>query len=222
MTEHDRGGWVETFTGRKFHLFDPKPEDVDFNDIAHALSQINRYTGHTRHPCSVGMHVLLVADMARKYAPKGKADRYELLGLMHDFDEAYTGDFPTPLKRAIKSQPGMREWWDDLIHGINTAIYGAADVAMPNEYEERIVKFFDLKAFVLESYYCLPLRGHTHDERVKDQLITESRKNPRFPAYNDPYEDIDAGILHRWNLKSQTEISTEILSRLARLRPMGE
>lgn len=217
----DRGGWIETYSGRKFHLFDPRPEDVDFKDIAHALSLINRYTGHTREPFSVGMHVLLVADMARKYAPEGKADRYEALGLLHDFEEAYTGDIHTPLKRVIFGQPPMAEWWNEFLHRLNTTIYGAANVAMPSEYEERIIKFFDLKSFMMESYWCLPHHGKTHSGQTSIILKEMSKENDRLPPYHMPHPDPDYGILRHWYLHGAAEIKTEILRRLARLTPEG-
>lgn len=34
----DRGSWIQTYKGIDFYPFDPRPEDVDIEDIAHALS----------------------------------------------------------------------------------------------------------------------------------------------------------------------------------------
>lgn len=48
--------WIETYTGRKFYLLHPRPEDVDITDIAHALSNQCRYTGHTRMFYSIAEH----------------------------------------------------------------------------------------------------------------------------------------------------------------------
>ena len=42
--------WISTFTGRHFNYTAPSVEDVDIRDIAHALSQINRFCGHTHWP----------------------------------------------------------------------------------------------------------------------------------------------------------------------------
>lgn len=41
---------IRTFTGKMIDLENPKVEQIDIRDIAHALAQINRYTGHTRTP----------------------------------------------------------------------------------------------------------------------------------------------------------------------------
>ena len=43
-----RGDWMQTFTGRQFWPLDPRAEEVDIIDIAHALSQLCRFGGHTR------------------------------------------------------------------------------------------------------------------------------------------------------------------------------
>jgi hypothetical protein len=39
-------GWIQTYTGKKFWPLDPRPEDVDIEDIAHALAMQCRFGGH--------------------------------------------------------------------------------------------------------------------------------------------------------------------------------
>ena len=85
-----RNTWFCTFTGRKFHAFDPQPEDISLQDIAHALALVNRYNGMTVFPMSVGYHSLLVAQHAKP--------EYQLEGLLHDASEAYIMDVPRPWK----------------------------------------------------------------------------------------------------------------------------
>lgn len=82
-----------TFTGREFFPLAPRVEDVDIYDIAHALSCMPRFAGHTRHFYSVAQHCLLVASLV----PKDMA----LAGLLHDAAEAYLMDLPTPIKRLM-------------------------------------------------------------------------------------------------------------------------
>ncbi len=41
------GDWIQTYTGKQFWPLDPRPEDVDIEDIANALSNLGRYAGHT-------------------------------------------------------------------------------------------------------------------------------------------------------------------------------
>ncbi len=86
----DRGPWIPTYTGKRFFPLDPRPEDICIKDIAHALSHIGRFGGHTREFYSVAQHSVLVSlhvsqDWSRQ-------------GLLHDAAEAYVGDVVAPLK----------------------------------------------------------------------------------------------------------------------------
>lgn len=81
---------ITTSTGRFVDLLHPKPEMVAIEDIAHALSKINRFTGHTSRPYTVADHCLLASYM-------GIGGR--LACLLHDAAEAYLGDVASPLKR---------------------------------------------------------------------------------------------------------------------------
>jgi hypothetical protein len=89
--ERDERTWIQTFTARKFWPLNPRPEEVDIRDIAHGLSQENRYNGMCRFPYSVGQHCLLASTIV--------APEFQLLALMHDATEAYTKDILRPIKR---------------------------------------------------------------------------------------------------------------------------
>ncbi len=89
MTRH--GGWTQTVSGKRFYALDPRPEDVDILDIAHALSMQCRFGGHTREFFSVASHSLLVSTLV--------PDRLRLPALLHDAAEAYLIDLPRPIKR---------------------------------------------------------------------------------------------------------------------------
>lgn len=93
MTQPERkGGWIATYTGKRFYPLDPRPEDIDINDIIHALSQLSRFGGHCTSFYSVAQHSVLVSLMC----PEEDA----LWGLLHDASEAYLIDVPSPLKRC--------------------------------------------------------------------------------------------------------------------------
>lgn len=102
------GSWRQTYTGRKFWTVDPRPEDVNIDDIAHALALENRYGGHSDFPWSVAAHSINVATRAsqllRTHRPELSV-RYTgtiiILGLLHDAAEAYVKDLPRPLKLAL-------------------------------------------------------------------------------------------------------------------------
>jgi len=86
-----RGEWIQTYSGTKFYPLDPRPEDVSIVDIAHALSNVCRYSGHCAHFYSVAQHSVLVSANV----PPEDA----LAGLLHDASEAYIADVCRPLKR---------------------------------------------------------------------------------------------------------------------------
>lgn len=90
MIPLDQSAFMTTYTGRKFYLFDPSPNDVDIVDIAHALSQLCRFTGHCREFYSVAEHCINAATLATE------ADA--LAALLHDAAEAYINDLSRPLK----------------------------------------------------------------------------------------------------------------------------
>lgn len=93
-----RGDWMQTYTGLRFWPLNPRPEDVDIRDIAHALSMQCRYGGHSLRFYSVAEHCV---HIARFVSPANA-----LWGLLHDAAEAYLADVPRPLKRHL---PGYKE-----------------------------------------------------------------------------------------------------------------
>jgi uncharacterized protein len=105
-----RGDWMPTFTGGRFWPFDPRPDEVKIEDIAHHLAIINRFGGTSRLPLSVAQHSVLVSDICR-YGVLNAPDA-ALWGLLHDAHEAYLGvDLPRPVKRCI---PGWKEIEDRI------------------------------------------------------------------------------------------------------------
>lgn len=106
-------GWIQTVTGGAFSLLDPRPEDVDIEDIAHALSNLCRFGGHTREFYSVAQHSVLVSIALERFQPENR--ELQLLGLLHDASEAYLIDLPRPIKRmegfeAYKAREHVVEW----------------------------------------------------------------------------------------------------------------
>lgn len=86
--------WIQTYTRRRFELFDPRADQVDIDDIAQALSQLCRFGGHTRRFYSVAEHSVHVSHLV--------APEHQLEGLMHDAAEAYVQDLVRPLKLNLE------------------------------------------------------------------------------------------------------------------------
>jgi len=85
--------WIQTFSGRKFHSLDPRPDDIFTEDIAHSLANLCRFNGHCLKYYSVAEHSVRVSRML--------PDEFKLWGLLHDASEAYLTDLPRPVKRRL-------------------------------------------------------------------------------------------------------------------------
>ncbi len=92
---NDAKSWIQTFTGKQFFPLNPRPEDLDIRDIAHALSLQCRFNGHCLHFYSVAEHSVRVCE----WLPA----ELSLWGLLHDAAEAYLGDVVRPLKAQLTS-----------------------------------------------------------------------------------------------------------------------
>lgn len=86
--------WIQTYTGKAFDLLNPNPDDICIEDIAHALSQLCRYTGHTRFFYSVAHHSILASFLVED-------EKNAKAALLHDASEAYLSDIATPAKQLI-------------------------------------------------------------------------------------------------------------------------
>jgi hypothetical protein len=88
-----KGQYIQLHSGIMFWPADPREEEIDIEDIAHALSNQCRYAGHS--PCfySVAEHSVLCARQA--------PPELQLTALMHDAAEAYMPDMVRPLKEMM-------------------------------------------------------------------------------------------------------------------------
>lgn len=87
--------WIQTYTGRQFHVMEPRAQEVHREDIAHALSLLCRFNGHVDRFYSVAEHCFILSHVV---SPKAA-----LWALLHDAAEAYVGDMTRPLKQQMQS-----------------------------------------------------------------------------------------------------------------------
>lgn len=124
-----RGSWMQTFTGRQFFPLDPAADEVDPSDIAHALSLICRYGGHTLRFYSVAEHCVLMSHAV--------ADEHALWALLHDATEAYVGDMVRPLKHHLPQYQAIEaRVWDVIALRFGLRGFNQVTPAMPVEVKE--------------------------------------------------------------------------------------
>jgi 5'-deoxynucleotidase YfbR-like HD superfamily hydrolase len=103
----NRGFCVQTRNGEHFDPKVGKLSAVVVDDIAHALSNLCRFSGHCRSFYSVAEHSVLVSRIIRDAYPQDTNAIWA--GLLHDATEAYVGDITTPLKDLLPQFKELEE-----------------------------------------------------------------------------------------------------------------
>lgn len=105
-------GCIRTNSGLYINVFDPKPEMICIEDIAHAEAAMPRFAGHLNKPYSVAQHSLMAAELA---SPKNRK-----AALLHDATEAYILDMPTPIKAQLPEYKAA----EDRLMGVIAEMFG--------------------------------------------------------------------------------------------------
>lgn len=100
-TLRNNGIYLQTYTGVKFWALDPYPEEINIDDIAHALSMLCRYGGHCERFYSVAEHCVIMSNLV--------PERHAKWALLHDASEAYLVDMPRPIKRHMPEYTAIEE-----------------------------------------------------------------------------------------------------------------
>ena len=114
--------WIQTFTGLRFDPFDLDKAEFSTTDVAHALSNICRFVGHTSQFYSVAQHSVLVSEYLED---QGHTRDIQLMGLMHDASEAYLTDIPRPLKMHDSMQ-----FYRDIEDELQGMLYARFGISM--------------------------------------------------------------------------------------------
>lgn len=146
--------WIQTLAGG-FDLLEPRVDQVDFKSLVTALSRIPRFLGYTSGgSLSVAQHCV---EGARAIERETRRRDAAAAFLLHDAHEAFIGDIPTPVQRALEAHSSeVRAAFRALKDRIDAAIYGAAGIEWPLDDETRdIVRTYDLRMCRTErDFFC--------------------------------------------------------------------
>lgn len=134
------GDYITTSTGKRFYINDPRAEDFCVEDIAHALSNLCRFTGHSPRFYSVGEHSLHCLDVARMMNATPLQCLYALL---HDASEAVMNDLARPVKQNVPDYKAL----EDIISEVMWEVCG---IPKPTEEDYKFVKKVDNTLIIME------------------------------------------------------------------------
>ena len=117
---------ILTYTGKLISPVDPDPNEIDIVDIAHALSMMCRFGGHSNEFYSVAQHSYLCSLLTEDL-------NLAIVLLLHDASEAYIHDIITPLKPYISS-------YKDIENTVMQRIFEKFDLKWPlsDEYKKKV------------------------------------------------------------------------------------
>lgn len=93
---------IRTVSGNYVNVFEPNPDTITIEDIAHALSFQCRFGAHMKKFYTVAQHSLAVMQDVDNPDLK-------LQALMHDASEAYLLDIPSPIKKELHAYYPIEE-----------------------------------------------------------------------------------------------------------------
>jgi len=157
-----------TNSGLVFDFVNPTEDMIDIEDVAHALSQLCRFTGHCDRFYSVAEHSLVGALI---FMERGD-DELAFEFLMHDAHEAYVGDLSTNLKKLCPDFKVIEERVDKLIR----RKYNLAN-EMPSEVKQMDIRMLATeKANLLdnhsESDWAVLHNVEILNENLRDNVIS--------------------------------------------------
>jgi hypothetical protein len=128
---------------------------VRIEDIAWALSNLCRYTGHCSPFYSVAQHSIMVASLV--------PSELALAALLHDAAEAYLGDWSSPLKALLRKNAVAAAHIREVEEGIDSAISRRFGVVL---HDPR-VKWADRVAYATEKRDLMP------EDPILDEVFGE-------------------------------------------------
>ncbi|RUW57152.1 hypothetical protein [Mesorhizobium sp. M8A.F.Ca.ET.021.01.1.1] len=167
--------WIMTATGRRVDFLRPDVNEITLSDIGISLSRVARFGGHS--PLKIGQHVCEVATLMMMRATEQGMSEKEIaeagiVGLVHDFPEAYCCDVMTPLKRLLGTA------YSDIEARLHDVIVKRFELEGLFEKYHDLLKWADFQAVTEEA------RRYSLDGKYVSEITGELEDRPH--QWTDP------------------------------------
>jgi 5'-deoxynucleotidase YfbR-like HD superfamily hydrolase len=171
-------------SGRRLHLLDPSPLDLDLMDLVIGVSRVNRWCGQTVGEVgfNVAHHSCLVEEVLIAQVWPGAPLEARRWAFAHDLAEAIYGDAVTPVKAVLGG--AYRELEDRLDRALCAALGFKHGL---REEWHRAVKRADRIAAVTEA-----VRLANWAEAEARELVGMGYKGPLWTGPLDPWPEKQA------------------------------
>lgn len=115
-------------TGRLVDPFNPTIEDVIPHAFIHSISILNRFTGQSAYPYSVGQHTLNLIRLSPMHLKRA--------ALVHDWSEAWFNDLASPVKKEFPDYKYHEKKAEAFITGVMGVSH--ADLEEFDPFDKRI------------------------------------------------------------------------------------
>jgi 5'-deoxynucleotidase YfbR-like HD superfamily hydrolase len=177
---------IDTASGKRLDLENPRPEDIRIEDVAGGLSKVCRFGAQPLEYYSVAQHALLV----RRLVMKAGYPQLALAALHHDSHEAYLCDIPSPLKRKISA---INNAYKRVCDEVDLAIAEAFGFEWPKKDspEQRAIKEADRRALLMEAARLL----HDSGEALRRDLGLGEKEYRDLTPLEEPLPPAEAESL---------------------------
>jgi len=156
---------IRTVTGKYVNVFEPTPDMICIEDIAHSLSMQCRFGGHLPNFYSVAQHSMNCAYLI-------ESEDLKLAALLHDASEAYLIDVPRPVKLGLSN-------YKEIEDGLMRVIAEKFGFAYPFHADIKAVDEQMLQA----EWHHLMLGNEPHRLTTADTVATRKKFLSDFNFY---------------------------------------
>jgi 5'-deoxynucleotidase YfbR-like HD superfamily hydrolase len=163
--------YILTYSKIKFYPLEPVKENINIEDIAHALSLITRANGHFKHFYSVAQHSI---NCYKEAQSRGYSTKVQLGCLLHDASESYISDITRPVKKNLPEYFVIEE-------KLQRTIYEKFEIGDLSAEEQKQIKdiddallYFEFKEVMdIDIFEAAPVKTMEHDFSQRDFIEVE-------------------------------------------------